>query len=54
METFFQLNDTARHITPLVDICELSELHIPDAIGWKRRAQQEARSNFSLLYHSLN
>ncbi|CAJ0950149.1 unnamed protein product, partial [Mesorhabditis belari] len=42
------MNDTARLLAPLVDLCELSDLHIPDAIAWKRTAAHEWRDDWDL------
>ncbi|CAJ0577213.1 unnamed protein product, partial [Mesorhabditis spiculigera] len=42
------MSDTARLFGPLADLCELTDLHIPEAIAWKRSSSHEWRDNWDL------
>uniref|UniRef100_A0A1I7U4F6 F-box domain-containing protein n=1 Tax=Caenorhabditis tropicalis TaxID=1561998 RepID=A0A1I7U4F6_9PELO len=43
------ISDTATHIRPLLDLCEISDLAIPECIEWKRNAEEQIQQTWDTV-----
>ncbi|EGT49143.1 hypothetical protein CAEBREN_07300 [Caenorhabditis brenneri] len=43
------ISDTAIHIRPLLDLCEISDLAIPECIEWKRNAEEQIQQTWDTV-----